>query len=132
MSHNLNYDNLLQEKDSLDLKAKAGWRSFYVLREKYNNLGDYVRNLVVINSLLRTQLDDPEYNVSSHDITHLKNQFVDMYDRLKDFTECPVCFETITKNNIYIPKCGHLLCMSCMEKIKSDGKKFCPTCRKYL
>ena len=69
----------------------------------------------------------PDYDL---DITFLKNQFIEMYDKLKQYSECPVCYETLTKSNIEVPKCGHLICKSCVEKIKRSSTPVCPNCRK--
>ena len=61
------------------------------------------------------------------DITYLKNQFIEMYDELKKFTECPVCFENLNKENTKLTNCGHLFCITCFDRVDN-----CPICRKKL
>ena len=68
------------------------------------------------------------------DINYLKSQFVEMYDMLKKETECPVCYDLLTKDNIEVPKCGHIICKTCIEAIKTNkhlsSQGLCPSCRK--
>jgi predicted RecB family nuclease len=63
------------------------------------------------------------------DIQFLKQQFIEMYDLIKKNNECPVCMEVMTKDNLDVPYCGHLICKGCKETIKGQNN-LCPTCRK--
>ena len=85
-----------------------------------------MRQTSAANRLLRTQIENNE----EVDITHLKAQFVDMYDKLKEYTDCVVCMETIQKDNIEVPRCGHIICKTCYETIKAQPEPKCPVCRK--
>ena len=40
--------------------------------------------------------------------------------------ECHICYETVSKINIEILKCEHLLCTSCLGNLQ---KLLCPFCR---
>ena len=65
------------------------------------------------------------------DFTYLKTQYVEMYEKLREYTNCPVCLQTLRAQNIHVPLCGHILCVSCHEKIKStENEPKCPNCRK--
>lgn len=75
---------------------------------------------------MRKQIDDG----TDIDIEYLKSQFVDMYDKLKEFTECSVCFEQMTGENMEVPYCGHAICKTCLARIKAEEAKVCPLCKK--
>jgi hypothetical protein len=109
------------EKKRLETKSKAGWASYYALLNRFDNLSDYVGNLSNRNIELRDKLK----NGGDIDVEYLKTQFMEMYDKLKEYSECPVCFETITKDTAKLGNCGHLVCMDCFDKLDN-----CPICRK--
>lgn len=46
-------------------------------------------------------------------------------DNLKDYIDCPICYETT--NKFYIAECNHSWCNCCNKKILSN---LCPLCRK--
>ena len=108
-------------------KSKSGWRCFFIMQDEVSNLNYYIHNFMERNRNMRNNIDNPDYDL---DITFLKNQFIEMYDKLKQYSECPVCYETLTKSNMEVPKCGHLICKSCVEKIKQSSTPVCPNCRK--
>jgi hypothetical protein len=118
------------EKFKLEQKAKAGWRSYFIMRDGYDNISQFVNVLQDRNRVLRENLNDPNYQMEALDITYLQQQFIEMYDKLKEYTECPVCFELLTKDNIEVPKCGHTICKTCIETIKGQPEPKCPNCRK--
>ena len=115
-----------KDKAVLERKAKAGWRCFFQVRDELSDMNESVFALVNKNLTLMKQLkEDKEI-----DINYLKSQFIEMYDLIKKNSECPVCYETLTKENMDVPSCGHLICKGCKENcIKNDNKK-CPICRK--
>ncbi len=116
----------LTEYNHLFQKSKAGWRAFYILRNEFDDLSGYVTLLQMRCSELRQQLERGD----DVDMTFLKTQFVEMYDKLKEYTDCVVCLETINKENIEVPRCGHIICKECYTKIKTLHEPKCPTCRK--
>tara|TARA_R110002012_G_scaffold15653_6_gene61897 strand:+ start:636 stop:1019 length:384 start_codon:yes stop_codon:yes gene_type:complete len=116
----------MSEYRSLLSKSKAGWRCFYIIRDDFQDMCEYGRAIQATNSQLRTQIE----NGGDVDIAHLKAQFVEMYDKLKEYTDCVVCMETIQKDNIEVPRCGHIICKTCYETIKSQPQPKCPICRK--
>jgi hypothetical protein len=111
-------------------KAKSGWRAFFVMRDEVDELNDYIHQFSDRNRQLRENLNDPNYQMETCDITYLKQQFIEMYDKLKEYSECPVCYETLTKDNMEVPKCGHIICKQCVERIKETATPVCPNCRK--
>ena len=111
------------EFKALERKAKAGWASFYAMKNRYDSLGDYVDEIKTINNELFKQLRDG----NDVDVSYLKSQFLDMYDRLKLETECPICFETLGKDNAKLTNCGHLHCRDCEAKLDN-----CSICRKKI
>ncbi len=116
----------LYEYNQLISKSKAGWRAFYILRDEFDDMAVYVRQLQLNCNSLRQQIERGD----DVDIGFLKNQFVEMYDKLKEYTDCAVCFETINKDNIEVPRCGHIICKECYNHIKNGADPKCPTCRK--
>jgi hypothetical protein len=109
-----------QEIKKLQIKAKVGWKNFYSLQEEYSKLALFFSSSLAENRVLLEQIQNNE----PVDITFLQNQFKDLYDKVKNYTECPICFETLTKSNMEVPSCSHLLCKSCMSKLTD-----CPICR---
>jgi hypothetical protein len=83
---------------------------------------EWVGETAVANRQLRNQIENDE----DVDIAHLKTQFIEMYDKLKEHTDCVVCLETIEKNNIEVPRYGHIICKTCYEIIKSQPDPKCP------
>ena len=116
----------VSEYRSLVSKSKSGWRCFFIIRDELEDMCEWVRETQFQNRHLRTQIE----NGGEIDITHLKTQFVEMYDKLKEYTDCVVCLETIQKDNIEVPRCGHIICKTCYETIKSQAEPKCPVCRK--
>jgi len=114
-----------REKFLLEQKAKQGWRCFFIMRDKLDDLGQSYTHLIHQNR----EMVDLIKNGGEVDINHLKNQFVEMYEKLKEYTECPVCFDTLTKDNLDVPTCGHIICKSCKETIMK-GNCLCPICKK--
>jgi hypothetical protein len=105
---------------ALELKAKSGWRAFFRMRDRYDNLTNYLDNK---NAELRAMRDAIKVG-EEVDITHLKRQFIELYEKVGEMTECPVCFETLTKEIIDIPNCGHMVCKGCKSKMVC-----CPLCK---
>ena len=112
------------EFKALERKAKAGWASFYAMKNRYDSLGDYVDEIKTRNNELVRKLREGQKDI---DVSYLKSQFLDMYDRLKLETECPICFETLGKDNAKLTNCGHLHCRDCEAKLDA-----CSICRKKL
>jgi len=115
------------EKRDLERKAKAGWKTYFLLLERYNDLSEYQ----ILQREHNRQLATTIRSGGEVDLEFLKKQFVDMYEKLGELTDCPVCFETLTKENSVVPNCGHMLCKTCKDKI-CEGNKECPICKAKL
>jgi len=110
----------------LERKAKAGWKCYFTMVDELTETNARMREYITRNRELVQQLNNNETDI---DLTYLKTQFVEMYNEMKKDTECPVCFSLLTKENISVPSCAHLLCKGCKDEIMTRDKK-CPCCRK--
>jgi hypothetical protein len=108
-----------REKWSLEAKAKQGWKCYFIEREHIYELQEVRNNLRAQVHQLRTATSAPQ------DYEHLKKMFLDLYDKVGEMCDCPVCMEPMTKDNTAVPLCGHLICKECKEKVVE-----CPICRK--
>ena len=113
------------EKKALERKAKAGWASYFCMEAKNNRLQDYISTIRQRNKDLLVKLNNEQHNWGEDELSFLKKQYLELYDELKRFTDCPVCFETLTKETTKLPNCSHQVCISCYERMPD-----CPICRK--
>jgi hypothetical protein len=114
------------EKFNLEKKAKVGWKHFYMLRDDFDGLAVFFsmereHNREIINNIK---------NGGDIDIEFLKKQFLELYDKVGELTDCPVCFETMTKENSEVESCGHMICKNCKDTICKSTKQECPICKK--
>jgi hypothetical protein len=117
MNPNANANLTNREKWSLEGKAKSGWRMYFTEREKVYALQQH-----------REQAREVAVNLRANapvDYDHLKQMFLDLYEKVGDLCDCPICFETMTKDKTSVPLCGHLVCVDCRSRIAE-----CPICRK--
>lgn len=117
---NTEYFNLLN-------KAKKGWKMFYIYRDEYDDLNTYYHLQIANNKKLVEQIRSGQ----QVDLDYLKKQFVELYEKVGEANECPCCFETLLKDNMFIPNCGHFICKTCKDTIM-NGNKLCPLCKKNL
>lgn len=123
-SSNAIITNLRRDLSKALQKAKRGWRMYFLLVDNYEELRAYVTDLQQRNRAFRDQLTGTNTGNTNIDIDYLKSQFIDMYDRLQRYTQCPVCYE--------VPRCGHIICKVCVERIKETNNPNCPICtRRY-
>jgi hypothetical protein len=104
--------------NALKIKAKKGWKLYFMERDGVHRLQAYRNRLREEASRLPTRAGDEEYD-------HLRNMFLELYKEVGKLCDCPVCFETMTKEITAVPSCGHLVCKACKEKMTE-----CPICRK--
>ena len=80
---------------------------------EYEMENDYLNKQYIktLENLKKTYL-----MMSKHisNILHEKNTYED----------CPVCYEILTKETIFIPECCHYICLKCAKPCES-----CPICR---
>ena len=113
------------EKKRLESKAKVGWKNYYTLRDDFDELSQYFSEVRAENKKLIETIKSG----GDVDIEYLKKQFLDLYEKVGELTDCPVCFETLTKENSEVPSCGHLICKDCKQHICNSGNKECPICK---
>ncbi len=106
-----------REMQSLRGKLKWAWRSFFEERAA-------VHDLQRTRDGLRQTVADIRAGVQP-DITFLTRQFLELYDKVGELCDCPVCWCTLTKEETAVPFCGHLVCKACKLRLTE-----CPTCRK--
>jgi len=106
-----------KEKWSLEAKAKQGWKCYFIERE-------YIYGLQEQRNHLREQVNELRTG-KEIEYEHLKQMFLNLYDKVGELCDCPICYNTMTKEITSIPLCGHLVCKNCRERIKE-----CPICRK--
>lgn len=117
------------EKYELETKAKRGWRSYFILRDDNYILANYLHDEKEANAKL---IRDIKSGIDV-DFSFLKSQFLELYEKVGNLTDCPVCYETLIKDNSYLPNCGHMICKTCKDTICKQGNKQCPICKvKYF
>jgi hypothetical protein len=114
-----------KELKTLEMKAKAGWKMYFLMKEQIDFLSSYMESERIKHKKMIESIKNDE----DIDITHLKNQFIELYEKVNDKLECPVCFEILTGDKIEVPNCGHLICKGCKETICKSSCK-CPICKK--
>ena len=107
----------LREKWSLEGKAKQGWKCYFIQRDYIEALQDTRNNVRATAQQIRSG--------ATPDITHLTQMFLELYDKVGELCDCPVCMEQMTKDQTAVPICGHLVCKACKERMTE-----CPICRK--
>lgn len=120
MSANDSDQLTIRQRRALELKAKAGWKQYYILRDEVLEM----RQLYVNNRDFHRQMRDGEHV----DLTHLKNVFLELYQKVGDLMDCPICMETMERDNAFLPSCGHLLCKTCKNAPQCPPN--CPVCRR--
>jgi hypothetical protein len=109
----------------IENKAKAGWKMYFMMKDQHDLLAEYME----FERQHNKKLIDEIKNGDEIDITHLKNQFVELYEKVNSQMECPVCYEILTKDKLEVPNCGHLICKGCKEQICKTSCN-CPICKK--
>lgn len=111
----------LREKWALEGKSKQGWKCYFIERDLMLNLGanreeqrPIVENLRLGNAV---------------DTTHLTRMFLELYDKVGELCECPICFDVMIKDNIHLALCGHMICKTCKLNPALNIIS-CPVCRK--
>jgi hypothetical protein len=118
MSATANANMTNREKWAMEAEAKQGWKCYYIGRETIYSLSVHLQRMSQQVYELRNLPEHIEYD-------HLKHMFLELYDKVGELCDCPICYESMTKKNTHVALCGHLVCKSCKEKITD-----CPICRK--
>mgnify|MGYP001232995633 FL=1 len=103
--------------------------------KKMNELSICIDEHSLQNSMLTSSIIDLK-NHALHTMrkrTHIARKQQDFIRQLyvesnrKD--DCPICYETITSENLYVSDCCHVSCMSCAQQCYTKSKRKCPICR---
>ena len=95
----------------------------------FRHLGQQVQNQ---NNIVRFQALEPldaivEEPRQEEFIPNFFMEFIrDSIESSNKKLECVICYETITRDNIFILPCFHMICCECQSKMKV---KQCPICR---
>jgi len=106
-----------RQKWALEAKAKQGWKCYFIERE---HIYDLQATRVVMRPVIQ-QIRNGE----TPDTTYLTQLFLELYDKVGEVCDCPVCVEAMTKDNSTVPLCGHMVCKDCKTKMTE-----CPLCKK--
>jgi len=110
-----------RQKWALEAKAKQGWKCYFIERE-------HIYELQAVRETMRATIDDIRNSIRNNetpDISHLSQMFLELYDKVGELCDCPVCYESMTKEQTAVPMCGHLICKTCKTNCAE-----CPICRK--
>tara|TARA_R100000951_G_scaffold115995_1_gene126048 strand:+ start:750 stop:1112 length:363 start_codon:yes stop_codon:yes gene_type:complete len=109
---------------ALERKAKMGWASYYRLQEEHHS---QISGLSTIICMLNLKINESDNDEKEHIPDFLKNELVEMYDKLKKEIECPICFTELKSDEIKFSSCGHKFCGECLSKLDN-----CAICRKKI
>jgi len=112
--------------NQLEKKAKCGWKAFFVMRDMMDELIEYKNELQEQVKQLRQETKQQDENKNVDDYCFLKTKFLEMFDKLGELTDCPICYEGLLKSQSAVLNCGHIICKTCKGKLE---KKECPICR---
>jgi len=111
----LKIDSSLTEEERKKLDEEKEWVSIVYDGIKYDGIKyDGINNCIIKDSVVKCRFNKK-----------------DVYDT----SDCPVCMESITANNIMSLGCGHMVCTDCVSTIiKKDtcGTLCCPMCREEM
>lgn len=108
-----------REINSLEKKAKQGWKLYFITRDYVTNISTWRNNQKEMINNIRSGGDV--------DIKHLTKMFLELYDKVGEMCDCPICMTSLVKENSHLPFCGHLVCKSCKEDPRLIN---CPICRR--
>ena len=86
--------------------------------------------LVIVQYLIehrlnnRTTYQQIQNNINT-DTEFLRKAYLELYEKIGDLTDCPVCFDTMIKDNTHLGVCGHMVYKTCKENLND-----CPICRR--
>jgi hypothetical protein len=88
-----NNSDLQRQLRSMEARMKKGWRAYYCQRE-YNDALAYTLNEE--RRRMAMSINDGSEEI---DISHLKHLFLELYDKVKEFVECPICMHQVSDRN---------------------------------
>jgi len=97
------------------------------LREKIENANEANLILLERNQLQDRSLESYRKNMKDTEssITSLFDIVNELYRKNEEQKECPICFEDIEPNNLFVSKCKHYLCKRCAFLQHSNNCSIC-------
>ncbi len=105
---------IAQESSFQAKKAKAGWASYYSVRQELDKLIYAIR-----------KDGESECTIPTH-VAELYKKIIT--ERTDNESECPICYEKMTFEESELTTCGHIFHKSCL-KSALEMNKSCPMCR---
>lgn len=118
-------DSLRKQLKSQTKKAKIGWACYYQERD------NHLRNIQELHSKIISMKNELEQKqkTENQDVfpIFVQNEIRELYDMVNKELECPICLDTIKKDELVFSNCGHKYCESCLSKLDK-----CGVCRKTI
>ncbi len=109
---------------TLKNQMKQGWCLYFKTQDRVTEIGNILHKKLEIIKKLKEEIKE-----NDNENNYIVKQFIEIYDEIKSKVECPYCYDILEKDTIHIPKCGHLCCKECYEKIRQNTCK-CGVCNK--
>jgi len=94
-----------------------------------NDKMSYLNGMVTIYKAEQEMRESPPSNLVASVKKYRELARTQYIDKHKDEpTECPVCMDNISDEDIFISPCNHVLCSDCSKRCKNS----CPMCRNTL
>lgn len=125
----------LQQELRLQEERNAAEKEF--LRKEVTDRQNKIIHLDLHETILRkavTDLQNDARMIARKRAETVKKQqeFIrKLYAETNREEDCPICYETITSENLYVSDCCHVYCMSCAQGCYKANKK-CAICRTNL
>ena len=123
---------LPQQITSLKKQKSFAWAKFY---EAESQTADNTNGIVAMLNISGVPRENGELIRPVVLPPHITLEFMEMAEKLNKHHTCPCCLDLVNSTTIHITWCGHILCKSCYEILKTSAgttKPKCPTCRKYI
>jgi len=100
--------NGLNDIDKLQLKAKTGWRNYFVMKDEFDELSEFMRGFKTHN---KSHIDDMKKAGEKTDNVY-EFLFRQLYEKMSEKVRCYNCEERLVKTNMDIYR-GRMICKGC-------------------
>lgn len=74
-----------------------------------------------------------KYSINKNLLLEVAMKYYRNFYDCKTHSDCPVCFESIPSDEIYVTSCKHIFCKKCITTISGKPSPFqCPICRNNI
>jgi hypothetical protein len=119
------YKEMVQSISRLEKKAKIGWACYFKERELH------LENIQVLHEKIVKFKEEIEKTRTTKENEvfpiFVQNEIRELYSLVNKELECPICLDTIKKEELVFSPCGHKFCDDCYKKIDN-----CAVCRKKI